>query len=279
MAEVSTEELRMRQFLLGQLGEKEREELEQLVLTEPGVRDKMLMAEDDLIEEYLEGSLQSEEQTEFLCQFLSIPHQRNKLRIAKSLRRFARGEVNIDTAPVEPIPLPLPQPFYRSSLLYVPVVALIVVAIGIGIFWYEKHRRAVARDTQRQAVESELAQLNASDEQSLPADQISTIIILPISPRSVVAGASATLSSPILEVWLVPATKSVDRYNAVLQKIHSDDKYHIPNLRLHERSDGKAIRLRIPTRLLTPGVYRVHLDALSLGGSTVDAGEYNFEIQ
>ena len=90
MAELTSEDLRMRQFLLGELSEREREELEQLVLTEEGTRDKVLMAEDDLIEEYLEGSLPGMERERFLRQFLSIPHQRNKLRIAKSLRRFAR---------------------------------------------------------------------------------------------------------------------------------------------------------------------------------------------
>src|SRR5689334_6590681 len=96
MAEISTENLRMRQFLLGELAEKDREELEQLVLLEGGLRDKLLMVEDDLIEEYLEGSLDGDERERFLLQFLSIPHQRNKLRIAKSLRRFARDEVRFD---------------------------------------------------------------------------------------------------------------------------------------------------------------------------------------
>ena len=94
MGEVTTEDLRMRRFLLGELDERDREELEQRVLTEAGIRDKLLMAEDDLIEEYLEGFLKGEEREKFLRQFLSIPHQRDKLRIAKSLRRFSRDEAN-----------------------------------------------------------------------------------------------------------------------------------------------------------------------------------------
>src|SRR3954453_8967379 len=83
----------MRQFLLGDLTEEKREEVEQLVLSESDTREKLSMAEDDLIEDYLEGSLTEEDSQKFLNQFLAIPHQRNKLRVAKSLRRVAREDL------------------------------------------------------------------------------------------------------------------------------------------------------------------------------------------
>lgn len=301
MAELSTEDLRLRQFLLGKLDEKEREEMEQLVLSEGNTRDKLLMAEDDLIEEYLEGSLQGEDREKFLLEFLSIPHQRNKLRIAKSLRRFARNEANIDTVPIQPrrftdanmdtepiqprrlseadietVPIH-PEifqsqglPFYRNPLVYAPMAVLVVVAITAGAIWYAQYRSTIAREHRRQEVERELARLNGSAEPNLPADQISTLIVAPFSPRSVVASSASSLHRPVLELWLIPSSRQSGRYDASLQKVGSDEKFQIPNLELRDRGGDKAVRLRIPTRLLTPGAYRVQLS---------DTSEYNFEIQ
>jgi hypothetical protein len=279
MAELTTEDLRMRQFLLGELDEKEREELEQLVLSEGNTRDKLSMAEDDLIEEYLEGSLQGDARERFLCEFLSIPHQRNKLRIAKSLRRFAR-EGELEPVEAHPVPEPHALPFYRNPLVYVPAAAAVVVAVTIGAVWYAQYRGNIARENRRQEIERELAQLNRAGEPNLPVDQVSTIIVLPFSPRSVVASSSSNLQSRVLELWLIPGTGQSETYEALLEKVGSQDKFRIPNLRLQERaSNAKAVRLKIPTHLLTPGTYKVRLTGLSADGKTASPSEYNFEIQ
>jgi hypothetical protein len=295
MAEVTTEDLQMRQFLLGTLGENERGELEQRVLAEVGIRDKLSMAEDDLIEEYLEGSLKGEEREEFLRQFLSIPHQRDKLRIAKSLRRFARTEADIDIVPIEPgriskagldtvsnEPLdtvstePQVLPFRRKLLMYGPIAAVLLVAVTVGLVWYAKYRRT---EIQRQAIERELAQLNISLESIPPADQRYTLILPPTSTANVVTSIPATSKEPILELWLLPKMKQTERYNALLQKVGSHDQFQISNLRPQDRVGGKTVRLRISTRLLAPGIYRVELNGLSADGKVVETDEYSFNIE
>ena len=307
MAELSTDDLRMRQFLLGELSEKDREDLEQLVLLEGGLRDRLVMAEDDLIEEYLEGSLDGDERERFLRQFLSIPHQRNKLRIAKSLRRFVRDEARFNTASMEPsdvghafvdtrdtqpinvptldtkdtlpIDLPTGPRFYHRVLTYAPIAAVLVLAAGLGTFWYVQYRSNVVRESERQAIERELAQLNASGEPDLPPDQIFTVIVPPVSSRSVVAGLSSSFKGPVFEMWLIPGTQPADKYSAVLQKVGSEDKFRVAGLFPQDRSGGKAIRLRLPTRVLTPGLYRVQLSGLSADGTVINTAEYSFEIQ
>lgn len=273
----------MRQFLLGELTEKDREELEQLVLLEGGLRDKLLMAEDDLIEEYLEGSLAAEEREKFLRQFLSIPHQRNKLRIAKSLRRFALGQPHSgvsSTGPAQgetkPVVVRAQHRFYRSLLTYAPIAAVIILAVGIGAFWYGQYR---SRGAQRQAIERELAELNASGQSEFPADQISTVVVPPVSSRSVVADLSSSFKGAVLEVWLLPGTQPAEKYDAVLQKVGSEDKFRVSGLALQDRAGGKAVRLRIPTRLLTPGIYRVQLSPVLADGTAEHTAEYSFEIQ
>lgn len=271
----------MRQFLLGQLDEKEREDLEQLVLSEVHTREKLSMVEDDLIEEYLEDSLADDERDEFLRQFLSIPHQRNKLKIAKSLRRLARADAEAmsvaDTLQIERAPIKQP-PVSRGFLVYLPIAAGLVIAVTVGAIWLVKYRGNVAREKQIQTIESELAQLNAPGE-NVSADQIATLNVPAISPRSVAANTSLTLERQVLELWLPPGPKQTERYNAVIQRVGGQDKYQIPDLRLHDHAGEKAVRLRIFTRLLSPGTYRVRLNGLTPDGSVADTGEYNFEIQ
>jgi hypothetical protein len=282
MQEVTTEEFRLRQFLLGQLDEAEREELEQLVLSEGGTREKLLMAEDDLIEEYLEGSLAGDERDKFLRQFLSIPHQRDKLRMAKSLRRLARAQT-VEAQPPADKPLLLADvrvfPGRRKFLLYAPIAAMLVVAVTAGAIWYANYRRTVERERQRQAIENELAQLNGPNAQNPPADQISSLIVPAVAPRSVTASSSSTLQRPILELWLPPGPKQTERYSALLHRFGSDDKFEIPNLQLQDLSGNKAVRLRIFTRHLTRGTYRVQLNGLSPDGTVVETEEYSLEIQ
>jgi hypothetical protein len=295
MPEITTEDLQMRQFLLGELGEEEREELEQRVLAEVVIRDKLLMAEDDLIEEYLEGSLKGEEREKFLRQFLSIPHQRDKLTLAKSLWRFARNDADIDTVPIEPerisearldtAPIepfdtvstePQVLPFRRKLLIYAPIAAVLLIAVAVGSVWYAKYRRS---EIQRQAIERELAQLNASLETIPPSDQIYTLILPPTSTADVVTRIPATSAEPILELWLPSKMRLTERYNALLQKVGSRDQFQISNLHPQNRAGGKTVRLRISTRLLTPGIYRVRLNGLAADGSVVATDEYSFKIE
>jgi hypothetical protein len=307
MTEVTTEDLRMRQFLLGELGEQEREELEQRVLAEASIRDKLLMAEDDLIEEYLEGFLKGGERENFLRQFLAIPHQRNKLKLAKSLRRFSRNEANIDTVHIAPhvfseavietvptergriseagldtVPIePLdtvglkPRPFGRKLLVYAPIAAVVLVAVTIGSVWYVKYRRSA---TQRQAIERELAQLNTSGKPNLPSDQTYMLIVPPTSTTNIVSSIPSTFKGPVVELWLLPR-KQTEHYNALLQKEGSQDQFQISNLHFQNGAGGRVVLLRISTRLLTAGVYRVQLNGLSTDGRVVGTDEYSFKIE
>lgn len=278
----------MRQFLLGDLTEEKREEVEQLVLSESDTREKLSMAEDDLIEDYLEGSLTEEDSQKFLNQFLAIPHQRNKLRLAKSLRRVAKEDLRSVTQPVEveakptvdaPVSIDEFKERKRRSLLrYAPIAAVVIVAFVLGVVWFANYRRNVAREARRAAIESELGELNARG-QDLPSDQKLILIVPPLTTRSVVANVSPNFKGPLLELWLLPNNKGVAKYSALLQKVGSEDQYEIRNLQLQDHGASKAVRLWIPINFVQPGSYRVQLRALAQDGSVADTSEHSFEIQ
>jgi hypothetical protein len=88
MTEAAVTDEVIRRFLLGDLDDRERERVEEVFLSDPRTRDRILMTEDDLIEGYLEDCLNPVELEKFLKYYLCASQQRRKLRIAKSLREY-----------------------------------------------------------------------------------------------------------------------------------------------------------------------------------------------
>ena len=91
MNEELVADVELRQFLLGYVDDKERERIESLFVTNP-LRERMLAAEQELIEEYLEDSLKPADKEKFIEQYAVTPAQRRKLRITKSIKDWAIAE-------------------------------------------------------------------------------------------------------------------------------------------------------------------------------------------
>jgi hypothetical protein len=82
-------EATMRQYVLGGLEEEARDGLEQQLVTEPDVFEALGVVEDELIEEYLDGTSTDQDRAAFEQHFLTSPERQARLRLAKSLRRYA----------------------------------------------------------------------------------------------------------------------------------------------------------------------------------------------
>lgn len=82
----------LRHFLLGTISDPEREYIECLFLTDSPTRERVLAAEEELMEAYLEGSLTVEERERFLWQYRD-PTQQRRLRILSALKTYALDQV------------------------------------------------------------------------------------------------------------------------------------------------------------------------------------------
>src|SRR5688572_1721425 len=89
--EILTDAL-VREFLLGKVDEKERERVEGLFLTDSQARERVLAAEQDLIEDYFEDSLTAADKELFLARYGETPAQQRQLRINKSIKDWALGQ-------------------------------------------------------------------------------------------------------------------------------------------------------------------------------------------
>jgi anti-sigma factor RsiW len=78
----------LKQYLLGQLSQEEQRQLEVRLLNDQQFLVELLMAEDELIDEYLDGSLSEQDREKFEQHFLATTERREKLTFAKALRRY-----------------------------------------------------------------------------------------------------------------------------------------------------------------------------------------------
>jgi CHAT domain-containing protein/tetratricopeptide (TPR) repeat protein len=82
------EQKAIRDYLLGALtDESETRMLEEKLFMNDDFNEKISVAEDNLIEEYLDGSLNSSEKKRFNQHFLSAPERKKKLRFMRTLRK------------------------------------------------------------------------------------------------------------------------------------------------------------------------------------------------
>ncbi|MCI0622415.1 MAG: hypothetical protein L0387_12270 [Acidobacteria bacterium] len=78
----------MRQYLLGELSPEAQRQLEERAMTDAHCFEQLLLVEDELVDEYVCGSLAPSERAKFDSHFLSTPERHQKLRFAKSFRRY-----------------------------------------------------------------------------------------------------------------------------------------------------------------------------------------------
>ncbi|HEV2798885.1 MAG TPA: hypothetical protein VGW12_00210 [Pyrinomonadaceae bacterium] len=76
----------IREYLLGQLSDEEQERVEERLMTDQDFFEQAMMAETELIDDYLAGDLAEAES--FENYFLSAPQQRQRLRAATIFQRY-----------------------------------------------------------------------------------------------------------------------------------------------------------------------------------------------
>jgi hypothetical protein len=291
MREESENDEAIRRLLLGLSDDEERRSAEELFMTDPEYREKVLMAEDDLIEGYLDGSLSEGERERFRAHFLSTPRQQRRVRVARSLRSFAAVEVTAHSPPaVEDDPQPIgwlrrlaDALRLRSPAVYVPLAAALLVALVFGSWWLFESSRArqlrAQEEARRLEVERLLARFNDPSGAGLP-EPGSPVFSLPLMPVNVRGEALTVPPQPesgVVELRLLRADDGYKSYKATLHRVGGLSQYSIPGLRAADTSAGRAVPVRIPARLLTPGTYRLKLSGVGADGRPVELDEYTFQ--
>jgi len=123
MAHETPDDGLIRRYLLGRLAEGEREQLEEKMMADNEFFNAVLLAEDEMVEEYVQRELPESDRASFEASFLSTPEGRQQVAYAKALSRY-----------VSPTPVwwrrPNLVPYVRWAAA---AIAVLVVAVGVWL--------------------------------------------------------------------------------------------------------------------------------------------------
>ena len=268
------ENARLRRFLLGQLSEPERVEVEQRLLAEEDLFQELLLLEEDLTDEYVFGDLPEAERARYEQQVAESPDRLEAIRLARLLRRPGPAAAQGPTPP-------------RSGWWRAVAALLGLVALGGALMAYRQRglrleREAAAREEalrrENQALAHALQQERARTG-GAPASPPAAAASRPVAPTPPRAALTPLLASLALTPGSsrsrseVPTLKSPGpggRVRVFLTLDEDAEQHYTADLlgdagTLLWRSErlsspgGLVVIVDVPSGLLAPGHHRVVL--------------------
>ena len=279
MKEETVSDALLRAFLLGKIADEERERIEGLFLTDSQERERVLSAEQDLIEDYLEDSLTTEDKERFIAIYAQTPEQREKLKITKSIKDWAIREAALPQPARTKVSVwaRLRARSWLKPVFVIPLAVATMIAIMIAVVWLNSRERI----RRHSAIEQELAQLNTpANLREVPPQMVSKDL-----SSAALRGAeqqteiSKTGAVRIVELRLRWVQK--DRYasyQAEIRRVGDDESYTIPNLQGEDDDGQYEVRLRIPAHMLNRGQYLIALKGINAEGASSSVEEYLFTV-
>lgn len=274
----SRSEESLRQFLLGNADDVEREGIERLFLTDSQFKEQLLAAEQSLIDDYVEKRLTADQREMFLSQYGASGEQRRKLRIAESINEYAEAQPAV--APLDATQNVVRQGWFgltaKPKVMW-RIAAIVIIALILSAWLYSKMSRP---DAQHLAMERELASINDPSRLREALPEMARLAVAPITLRNVELPAQFTPRPEIkvLELHLLQVqNERHTEYRAVLQKGSGSESFRFPAIQA-SAENARLIRLRVPTSLLSRGTYQIILSAIAADGSVSSVEEYNFAV-
>ena len=278
MKEEALSDALLRQFLLGRVTDEERQRIESLFLTDTEAKERIIAAEQELIDDYLEGALTTQDQKQFHLHYGQTPEQQQKLRIARSIRKWAAAErATTDHISVTSTGWGVVGQRLRSKGALVPAIALAAMILIVAAIWL---RGIMEQRNGRLSVEQELAQLNSPSELREPLPRTPSLDLSPVIVRGAEQQAEIKLRSAtkIVELrlpWIQKERYPV--YQAEIRPLGTNESFTIRNLPANN-DRGYAVRLRVPTSMLRRGQYQVRLTGIAGAGAPSITEEYTFVV-
>ena len=158
---------------------------------------------------------------------------------------------------------------FAIPIAAVSVVAIIVAAVWLNSRWEQRSRHV--------ALEQELNRINATS-----SDNSSPHVVLTLRPGSFRSAEAETeirpqAGDPFVELHLIWTQRELyPSYQATIRKVGDSESFTVSNL---QTDNNKAIRLKLPTRLLPGGLYQIEVSGVAANGDTGLSDEYNVQVQ
>ncbi len=239
----------VRKYLLGELTDDQQQDFEQRLLSEDELTQELEVITDDLVDEYLAKQLTAKESEWFEQHFLASPEGKRSQRFATTFHRYIskNPDKTKKRSWIERLAA-----FWNQRPLPVKAVALAMVVIVVGIFWFA-----------RTPSPKSFATLTLTNSQ--------------ITRSTGVELARIKVKEDALRINLKlerPAPPGV-RYRAEL----IDGSGQVRTLEPISQ-DARSVSLEIPTASLVPGQYAINLSKTASDNTAERiSGNYQFIIE
>jgi hypothetical protein len=256
----------IREYLLGKSSSEDSALVEEQLLADEEFYQQLLVVEDELVDQYLAGSLPEPEKGPFENYFLAAPERREKLRFTRNLKKYVRAEAVrapvadytkvISARNVSPAPPP-PKRFWSNPILAYSLAAAAVVLVALAGITIFRMQNAPPQTGKALAVEL-VPGLSRGDKEvkqiAVPADTATVQLQLRGSNFS-----------------------DYQTYRAILETADGSEVSRQENLRLDPGSRDRII-CPVSATLLKPGDYSLKLGGLNPQNDYDDVARYYFRV-
>ncbi|HEX6718254.1 MAG TPA: hypothetical protein VF088_14145 [Pyrinomonadaceae bacterium] len=268
----------IRKYLLGYSDADIAESIEQRLVGNSEYLQEFLIVTDELIEDYLDGSLSEPDVTRFETHFLTTPHRHRRLEMAKALSERAMSDVNSDTKTTDHNKnvariTPLPLPTHRRQYWQLAAAVTVVVFAGLIASTILRNRSPAGE------LQAELGRLNGPGSEG-PAGPLVQLTIAPTTVRGLGEDRRVVVEpdTQTVVVRLVLADKMYDSYQAALQTVEGNELGKTPPLKPISGDEGRFIEVRLPAKRLESQNYQIKLSGLTAPNTYEDVRVYPFQI-
>jgi anti-sigma factor RsiW len=288
----------LRSYLLGRLGEAERSQLDQRLLTDDSLAERVQLAESQLIDQYASGELDQADQELFSRKFLTTEARQQNVRMSAALQDYARSEFGARRATQKA------KPAWRDSIArffssrptaaWTAAGSFALLILVLGVAWLASTRRPAEGPiaTQRplpsvspQVTESPTSVVQAPTTpqpevkptpEPAPPVAVASVILMPGALRA--AGDMARVAVPrderdLVRLTLVLENPSPGTYQAELSTADGQTVTLRNNLKTN--ANRTRVTFDVPARLVPAGDYQIKLSRKT-DGQLEPVGRYYF---
>lgn len=263
----------IKQFLLGELNEEWRQQVEERLLTDSDYRDEILMIESELVEDYLTEKLPPDDRGNFEKHYLSAPRQQRNLKLTRVLLQAAESaktQSSYETNLLQNLKAIF---WPRGQKLRLAVVSLILlVVVGSPIIY------KVWQSCQSAELQAELVRLNIPSNILTPSHSVPSVTLLPFNLRDKGTPLPRLPITSASEVVQLRVTSVANTYQNYKVEIHAIGGGQLVQFELKPQPSGDTLVLQLPARLLKPNDYVVTIRGVNAQGVIEDVGEYAFRV-
>jgi hypothetical protein len=271
----------LRQYVLGRVSESDRDAVELELLSDRRTQEELASVHDELIEEYLEGTLSAGERTQFEQHFLSSPEHRREVEAAQILKAGLLARTPQTTAPAAPRPA-MGLPLWLRLAAGLGIVA-------VGAFWFAQRAKAPAGSVASAPPATStsvpgMPPSPPSSEPPLPASaqtqEPPRVASLVLAPGRLMGGAATATTklagaTKALRLELLVEDPRLRRYRVLVTTSDAREVWKQDDVKAQTSEGGATVAVEIPADRLSAGAYEVALVALPKGAS---AGRYYFQL-